>query len=125
MTCRYVCYSCAKIVYQATIFVHVILLNYSRLDNSQFGQTIRDCLLEVREWMDANFLKLNNAKTELVLFGSRQHLGKVTLDGLNVCDIIVRSQDVAKDLGVLWDSQMTMIKLQTCARHLHCIFEIS
>ncbi len=59
--------------------------------------------------MDASFLKLNNEKAELVLFGSRQQLGKVTLDGLNVCDIIVRSQDVAKDLGVLWDSQMTMI----------------
>ncbi len=59
--------------------------------------------------MDANFLKLNNEETELVLFGSRQQLGKVTLDGLNVCGVIVRSQDVAKDLGVLWDSQMTMI----------------
>ncbi len=31
--------------------------------------------------------------------GQRQQLGKVTLHGLNVCDIIVRLQDVAKDLG--------------------------
>ncbi len=45
--------------------------------------------------MDANFLKLNNEKTEVVLFGLRRQLGKVTLDGLNMCDIIVRSQDVA------------------------------
>ncbi len=57
-----------------------------------------DCLLEVKEWMDANLLKLDNEKRELVLFVSRQ-LGQVTLDGLNVCDIIVRSQDFAKDLG--------------------------
>ena len=28
---------------------------------------------------------------------------------MSVCDITVRSHDVAKDLGVLWDSQMTMI----------------
>ncbi len=47
------------------------------------------------------------------------------LDGLNVCDITVRAQDVAKDLGMLLDSQMTMIKLQTCARYLYCIVEIS
>ncbi len=36
-------------------------------------------------------------------------MGKVTLDSLNMCDIIVRSLDVAKELGVLLDSQMTMI----------------
>ena len=53
--------------------------------------------------MDVNFLKLNE-KTEVVLFGSRQQLYKITLDVLNMCDIIVRSQDVAKDLVVLWDS---------------------
>ncbi len=57
---------------------------------------IEDCLLDVKEWMDANFLKLGNEKTELVLFGLREQLGTVTRDGLNVCDIIVRSQDVAK-----------------------------
>ena len=33
---------------------------------------IEHCLLEDREWMDANFLKLNNEKTEVVFFGSRQ-----------------------------------------------------
>ncbi len=68
--------------------------------------------------MDANFLKLNNEKTEVhvVLFGSRQQLSKVILDCLNVCDIIVRSQDVAKDLGVLWDSQMAMINQMHCKR---------
>ncbi len=56
---------------------------------------IEDRLLEVREWMDANFFKLNDEKTEVALFGSRQQQGKVTLNGLNMCDVIVRLQDVA------------------------------
>ena len=91
---------------------------------------IEDCLLEVSEWMDANVLKLNNEETELVLFGSRQQLGKVTLNGLNMCDIIVRSQDVAKDLGVLWDFQMTMISqianvCKTCTLNLRNIMKIT
>ncbi len=32
------------------------------------------------------------------------------------------AQDVAKDLGILWHSQMTMInhKFHTCARYLYC-----
>ncbi len=62
-------------------------------------------------------------------FGSRQQLGKVTLDALNVCDIIVGSQDVAKDLGVLWDSQMTIISqianvCKTSTLHLRNIMKI-
>ena len=52
--------------------------------------SIEDCLLEVREWMDANFLNTNNEKTELVLFGSRQQLGNVTLDGLCVLSLLGR-----------------------------------
>ncbi len=38
---------------------------------------IKACLLEVREWMDAKYLKLNNENTEVVLFGSRHQLSKV------------------------------------------------
>ncbi len=35
--------------------------------------------------------------------------------------------DVAKDLGVFWDSHMTMVNqiVKVCKKHLHCIFEIS
>ena len=86
-----------------------IAVKANQRDLENVVNRIEDCLLEVMEWMDANFLKPNNEKTELVLFGSRQQPGKVALNGLNVCDIIVRSQDVAKDIGVFWDSQMMMI----------------
>ncbi len=61
---------------------------------------IKDCLPEVWEWMDTNLLKPpNNEKTEVIQFELR-HLNKVTLHRLNVCGIIVRVQDVAKDRGV-------------------------
>ncbi len=84
---------------------------------------IEDCLLRVRECMDVNYLKLNNDKIHVFLLGSRQQLNKVTLNGLNVCDIFVRAQYVSKDLGVLWDSQKTMAKqiakvCKTSAVHL-------
>ncbi len=52
-----------------------------------------DCLLDAGEWMDTNYLKLNNEKTEVVLFVLRQQLSNVTPYVLNVC------VDFAKDLG--------------------------
>ncbi len=49
-----------------------IAVNANQRDMRNVENRIEDCLLEVRERMDANFLKLKNEKTELVLFGSRQ-----------------------------------------------------
>ena len=50
-------------------------------------------------------------------------------DGLNACDTVARSQDVAKHLGVLWDSQTTMINqianvCKTSILHLRNIMKI-
>ena len=38
---------------------------------------IENCLSEVRSWMITNFLKLNNSKTEFIVFGVKQQLDKV------------------------------------------------
>ncbi len=47
--------------------------------------------------MDGCKLFDTKRETTVGLFGSRQ-VSKVTPDGLDVCDIIVREQDVANDL---------------------------
>ena len=73
--------------------------------------------------LSCQHLDTYSEKTE-VLFRWRRQLSKVTLVDLNVWDIIVGVQDVVKDLWVLRDSQMVMIKLQMCARHLHYLQNI-
>ena len=35
------------------------------------------CLADVRSWMQVNFLKLNESKTEFIIFGTRGQLNKV------------------------------------------------
>ena len=49
-------------------------------------QQIQDCLVAMQEWMNSNFLKLNNDKTDVILIGSRhQHslfeMEHITLNG--------------------------------------------
>ena len=43
------------------------------------------CVTNTGEWMDANRLKMNPDKTEIILFGSRQQLAKVETSAFNVC----------------------------------------
>ena len=57
---------------------------------------IENCLLEVGEWMDDKVLKPENRNSSVRV---ETTMGKVTLGGLNACDIIVSAQAVAKDHG--------------------------
>ena len=42
------------------------------------------CGSEIKTWMDHNRLKMNDSKTEFILFGSRKHLVKCITTDLNV-----------------------------------------
>ncbi len=46
-------------------------------------QTMETCLLNVKDWMVANKLKMNDAKTEFMIIGSRQQLDKIKFDSIN------------------------------------------
>ena len=36
--------------------------------------TIESCITSIKHWMDGNRLKMNSAKTDFILIGSRQQL---------------------------------------------------
>ena len=42
------------------------------------------CIQDIRQWMSQNRLLMNDAKTELLLIGTRQQLAKITIDGITV-----------------------------------------
>ena len=42
------------------------------------------CISEIREWMIVNKLKLNDDKTEFIVFGSRQQLSKIGEVSINI-----------------------------------------
>ena len=59
------------------------------------------CMGEVQIWMDNNCLKLNNAKTELILFGSQQTLSKCITNSININGHEVNRSVTIKYLGSL------------------------
>ncbi len=62
-----------------------------------------DCLSDVKQWMLANKLKMNDAKTEFIIIGSRQQLDKVDFNSIKVGNAVVKAVDSVRDLGAYID----------------------
>ena len=58
-------------------------------DESQCIDSIEQCLINIKAWMDSNRLKMNNGKTEFILLGSRSQLTKCTTGVVDVNGIEV------------------------------------
>ena len=70
--------------------------------------TLEKCIQEIRSWMRQNFLKLNDEKTEFLLFGSRQQLSKVCLPFIKIGDSQITPSSQTRNLAVIFDSTMTL-----------------
>ena len=77
-------------------------------DNDAAVESMEQCVTEIRIWMKTNPLKLNDSKTEVIVFGSAQQLKKITLQALRVGDCVVRVTDCVCNRGVQFDAEMTM-----------------
>ena len=66
------------------------------------------CLSDVRQWMLANKLKMNDSKTEFIIIGSRQQLDKIQFDSIKVGDSYVKAVDSVRDLGAFLDNTLSM-----------------
>ena len=58
--------------------------------------------------MNSHSLKLNNEKTEFVLFGSKVNLSKIDNNSILIPDTVIGVSDSCRNLGVMLDSTMTM-----------------
>ena len=70
--------------------------------------TLGKCIQVIRSWMRRNFLKLNDEKTEFLLFGSRQQLSKVFLSFITIGDSQIIPPSQGRNMGVIFDSTMTL-----------------
>ena len=71
---------------------------------------LEKCLADVHMWMVENLLKLNPTKTEFIVFGSSHMLQKINVSDieLRIDNTVISPSDSVRNLGVLFDSQMTM-----------------
>ena len=69
---------------------------------------LETCLKEVRQWMKFNFLKLNNSKTEFIIFGVHQQLAKVHHISIKIGNDIIENVPAVRNLGMYFDSELKL-----------------
>ena len=85
------------------------------------------CVLDIHKWMLSDRLKLNMAKPEFLLIGTKRQLEKVNITTLRLGDTtITQSPSAVKNLGTWFDAQLNMhehIK-KTCSSSFFHIYNI-
>ena len=71
-------------------------------------QNMQDTLKSVKQWMSYNRLKMNDAKTEAIVFRSIYYNDKLSTDRIEVGDNDILYADCIKLLGVWLDCNMSM-----------------
>ena len=87
------------------------------------------CVSEIREWMNQNMLKLNDDKTELIVFASKYKPDLYNDLSITIGDTVVDCSSQVKDLGVIFDRVLSLRQhvsytSKTCLFHLRNISRI-
>ena len=119
------------------------LSHYSYADDTQLYMTmdhsnnnwrdglvrIKLCVSEIREWMNQNMLKLNDDKTDLIVFTSKYKQDVYNDLSMTIGDTVVDCSSQVKDLGVIFDRVLSLRQhvsytSKTCRFHLRNISRI-
>ena len=90
---------------------HQLYISYNPGNNDSECDAIdriEKCIIDVRSWMLAHRLKINDSKTELMLIGTSQQLKKVNIRNVTVGQTVIAPATSIRNLGVLFDSHMNM-----------------
>ena len=74
---------------------------------------LKACIKEIRIWMSIRMLKLNDDKTDMVIFCSKHHLGQYGHCTINIGDSAIISVSHVRNLGVQMDYHLSMISQVT------------
>ena len=99
--------------------------------NSQLNTMDRlySCLQEIGEWSRTNLLKLNDHKTDVIVFGTKKKLPTLKDFRITVGDTTRIPSSSVRNLGVVFDSSLSMTShistiCRTAYMHLHNISHI-
>ena len=90
---------------------HAIKISYPAGNTSAESQTLQllnSTLKDINNWMGANRLKVNNNKTEFIIFGSEKMLKTTEVDSLDVNGETITRSRIIKYLGAYLDAELNL-----------------
>ena len=87
---------------------------------------LENCAKRIKNWMDGNRLKMNDSKTEFIMFSSSKMLTKCITADININGTRVKKQNVIRYLGVWMDEVLSFkyhvkMKCKSAMFNLVCI----
>ena len=103
-------HGCSYHVYADDMQIYVCFKPTSPASLLEAIGRMETCIVEIQQWMTTNKLRLNSAKTELMVAVSPHHqrLVEEAKPVLRIGDSVIYPRASVRNLGVIFDSQMTM-----------------
>ena len=91
---------------------HQILKSFKAQTESQIlNVQLQNCFAAIKRWMNHFFLQLNDSKTQIIVFGSRNVLNELQINGVQLnSSTTIRFVSTVKNLGFHMDSGLTFDK---------------
>ena len=98
-------------------------------DSEQAMEKLELSIEDIRQWMGQQYLKLNDTKTEFMMFGIPQDLEKVTAWTVTLWDTEIIPSPTARNIGAFLGVEMNMRcqlnnTLRACYYQLHSLAQI-
>ena len=87
-----------------------LYISFSEDNSLDACSRLQRCIDGIRQWMSESFLLLNNSKTEFIIFNSKKDYLLPSFDHVQVGDFQAERSSSARNLGVTFDSQLSMEK---------------
>ena len=84
------------------------LINTFHPEDTDISSKLVSNISYIKDWMNKNQLKMNDAKTEFTVFGSKHQVQRNDLKSLNIDDTTIRAKFVIKFLGAYLDESLNM-----------------
>ena len=86
----------------------MISFKSNQIDARYAVHRLEACMNDIQAWMHSHSLKLNFAKCEYLVFGSKAQLSKIDVQSISFSGHTINLSQTCRNLGVIFDSNLTM-----------------
>ena len=99
------------------------LINTFHPENTDISPKLVSHISCIKDWMNRNQLKMNDTKTEFIVFGSKHQVQRNGLKSLNIDNTTIKAKSVIKFLGAYLDESLNM-KTQIANRTKNALYNL-
>ena len=78
------------------------------MDERRCKENLENCIVNIKNWMDENHLKMNDDKTEYIMFASNKMSKKIQTQSISINGTNINKRECIQYLGAWLDEHLTL-----------------